>query len=1183
MHRATRWILVLLLAVLTHPQVRAEPSPMLHNPNNTKVLLPFSLVATATATRPVIVGQGSSTASPSTAPGGLFLSVEIPSTGGGISMDNASLTVSALCTGSAIEPLLVGPIQIYIGTQPARTTASLFVNVELPWDGGRKELADADYYLERSYSCTATVQLNTSSLRSKKVTTNAIVWNVLVAEQAATISTVQPTNGNEMHSATFQAASLDSTAPTTPVTVGIPPGTRTTVDGQTPPLGSPVNISFDQPLGADIPGGSEMPPLVAPVVRVGPEAASFDEAVVLGLTPSGPLAEIEAPVPITYDEGVQDWVDCQQDGSCQEIPCPDAEGFEPGMVCIEVYHFSLWSLGSDKQWVIQIELMTDDGKATASPWKCSQGSLCPTGMVGRLVYEHPADIATRKARIRVCIPAGEEQTCNGGTLVKGLKDWGTPGCFSGGKCPFTGGAVSEDSGNPGNYYIDLFQLTLTGWGSLQVSVEAEDVTGLPKATLDVLSTSCSGDTSHQDSTTLYDCLNLGIKPKLDKATLDTSNKTLAVLTTSSFTGSTNLKSGTLALYPADATQCSNTWNPATAGVTGLSIQTASLTATSAIATTSLTTMANVRAQLATSTYGTVLGPCIPVTILAADVDKDGFTAALGDCNDNNAAVKPGATETCNGIDDNCTSGIDEGFTRSLYYRDADGDGYGLEATSIQDCAKPSGYSDQRGDCNDSSSSYRPFAAEPSSTDGKDMDCGGTDGTDPSVKDPSKSIQSALDSSKNGQTIWVGPGTYTQYNLDFKGKLVTLISTAFEARTIIDAQQKGRGFYFHSGETEGAVLNGFTVKNGAGDKGGGIFIEYSSPLLTQLTVSGNEAWDGAGVYMYDSASRMTKITIQDNFIYGSGQGGGIYMEQSSPIMSQIIITGNVAEGGGGMHMEASRARMDHMIISDNWAGFGDGGGISMDSSDPELSHTVLTDNQTGEGAGGGISIFDSREPLLEHVTISGNRAYHGGGGIYMEGSAAYLSYVSLSENEGAHGGGGMELRSSSPSLEQVTMTGNLGDDEGGIYLNSYSSPRMYNVVLAYNTGYNIYQSTSFPGSPVFTNVVFYNPSGQSNYFGVNPSSTTYTWEPGFLAYATDGVPTDLHLSKASKAINAGSASIFDPDGTRSDIGAYGGPAADEWDRDDDGFPDWFWPGTIEQPPSGFSRSSFDANDQDAGVH
>ncbi|MBU3728192.1 MAG: hypothetical protein FGM37_02950, partial [Phycisphaerales bacterium] len=46
----------------------------------------------------------------------------------------------------------------------------------------------------------------------------------------------------------------------------------------------------------------------------------------------------------------------------------------------------------------------------------------------------------------------------------------------------------------------------------------------------------------------------------------------------------------------------------------------------------------------------------------------GYAVVGGDCNDGAAAVNPGASETCNGIDDNCVDGVDEGFT------DSDSDG-----------------------------------------------------------------------------------------------------------------------------------------------------------------------------------------------------------------------------------------------------------------------------------------------------------------------------------------------------------------------------------------------------------------------------------------------------------------------------------------------------------------------------
>ena len=126
-----------------------------------------------------------------------------------------------------------------------------------------------------------------------------------------------------------------------------------------------------------------------------------------------------------------------------------------------------------------------------------------------------------------------------------------------------------------------------------------------------------------------------------------------------------------------------------------------------------------------------------------DADGDGYTTAT-DCNDNNPAVHPGATEVCNGIDDNCNGSIDEGFDR-------DGDGY---TTCNGDCndgnaqihpgvpeicnnvddncngivdegfdADGDGYTSCGGDCNDANAQIHPGATEV--CNGIDENCNGS--------------------------------------------------------------------------------------------------------------------------------------------------------------------------------------------------------------------------------------------------------------------------------------------------------------------------------------------------------------------------------------------------------------------------------------------------------------------------
>jgi hypothetical protein len=92
-----------------------------------------------------------------------------------------------------------------------------------------------------------------------------------------------------------------------------------------------------------------------------------------------------------------------------------------------------------------------------------------------------------------------------------------------------------------------------------------------------------------------------------------------------------------------------------------------------------------------------------------DRDCDGALTEE-DCDDEDPAVHPGATELCDGIDNDCDESIDEGVTTD-YFRDSDGDGYGVEDDTLAGCALPEGYALVAGDCDDFDSAILPGADE----------------------------------------------------------------------------------------------------------------------------------------------------------------------------------------------------------------------------------------------------------------------------------------------------------------------------------------------------------------------------------------------------------------------------------------------------------------------------------------
>ena len=107
-----------------------------------------------------------------------------------------------------------------------------------------------------------------------------------------------------------------------------------------------------------------------------------------------------------------------------------------------------------------------------------------------------------------------------------------------------------------------------------------------------------------------------------------------------------------------------------------------------------------------------------------DLDADGVTDCAGDCDDTRASIRPGASETCDGVDQDCDGNVDDAATdATTWFRDADGDTYGSAGTTLAACTLPSGYVARALDCDDTRAGTFPGATEV--CDGLDQDCDGT--------------------------------------------------------------------------------------------------------------------------------------------------------------------------------------------------------------------------------------------------------------------------------------------------------------------------------------------------------------------------------------------------------------------------------------------------------------------------
>ncbi|HND30697.1 MAG TPA: putative metal-binding motif-containing protein, partial [Myxococcota bacterium] len=95
----------------------------------------------------------------------------------------------------------------------------------------------------------------------------------------------------------------------------------------------------------------------------------------------------------------------------------------------------------------------------------------------------------------------------------------------------------------------------------------------------------------------------------------------------------------------------------------------------------------------------------------ADADGDGF-AACEECDDADAAVFPGAVEVCDGIDNDCSGTIDsDAVDRSTWYLDGDADGFGDVGLTTLSCEQPVSYTTDSSDCDDGNALISPAGTE----------------------------------------------------------------------------------------------------------------------------------------------------------------------------------------------------------------------------------------------------------------------------------------------------------------------------------------------------------------------------------------------------------------------------------------------------------------------------------------
>ncbi len=350
-----------------------------------------------------------------------------------------------------------------------------------------------------------------------------------------------------------------------------------------------------------------------------------------------------------------------------------------------------------------------------------------------------------------------------------------------------------------------------------------------------------------------------------------------------------------------------------------------------------------------------------------------------------------------------------------------------------------------------------------------------------------SIMSAINISSFGDTIYVANGVYKEQVVMIPG--LSLIGAGMDSCVIDTRALVNSNGFISVDVADDCIFRGFNIKTYYNTtKGYGIAVR-GNDLITQNKIS--NSWHG----MYCGYTGIKIPNISNNILNNVSMGFEVF-NSSSVIHNNLINTDPNSQSAirAGIYVEAFDLSY-HPIIDYNYIEVSIGGtGIRKDyGARPIISNnTIRLVQENTKGISIGYS--DSTKVFNNLIIGDGN-----GGGITD----------------------GFEQQIYNNVVSNVKYA---AFEISGIVKN--------NIAINSGTGFVKYGSPIIQFNECWNNNV--------NYSGFTPNSTNLSVNPMVVNTDTSQGDLDFHLQMFSPLIDRGDPDILDKDGTRSDIGLYGGP-------------------------------------------
>ncbi|CAE7746791.1 grlQ [Symbiodinium necroappetens] len=347
------------------------------------------------------------------------------------------------------------------------------------------------------------------------------------------------------------------------------------------------------------------------------------------------------------------------------------------------------------------------------------------------------------------------------------------------------------------------------------------------------------------------------------------------------------------------------------------------------------------------------------------------------------------------------------------------------------------------------------------------------------------IQAGIDAAVAGDEVVVAPGVWFE-RIDLLGKSITLRSVdpddpATVDATIIDGEENGTVITCDSGEGEGTIVAGLTIRNGQTDYGaGGMLCVGSSPVLYRCVFRDNNSIEpdcfphdpvtqgsglssGGGALLCVSSDtaiigcRFIDNNVIESCTFSSDRGGGAI----SNVGSTLVVTGSefrgceASYGGAVFSRDGGSVTIVDSTFDDNTSNM-HGGAVYSSYDDLLVLEQCVFRNNVGRGAA--IYALWTDEMAVADCDFESNRGLSFGGAIYnLRVQRAEITGCDFRSNTTSHPtlffgeGGAIYVWSEFETvIRDCVFEGNESGTGGAIYVRIAGSCRLVDCVMRGNT-------------------------------------------------------------------------------------------------------------------------------------